>query len=550
MTTQLDLADIQGNILRPYGRQGFPNARYVFLHFQDAKLGRRFVDAIRLKVTTAVRWNSEASYPGKIVVPRPEVAWNIGFTWYGLYALDLPTTTLREFPSEFIDGMAKRADILGDRGLGDRQDEFMRRWDPIWLQSHNDPNLKVHALIQLNAPMNPDGTPVAALAAAMDALTKLAQDNKVTVLRGHGGDGTGGPYQEASAILASVDGELKPTAKEHFGFTDGFGDPVFEGQFPEDKKNLRAIGEGAIRPGPFKADRSWRPLATGEFLLGYPDEAQEIGPMPQPFGFTRNGTFMAYRKLHQNTGSFQSYLDRVAESYASMMGMPKEHARETIMAKMAGRWCDGVPVTQAPTYAEWQQFRKRHPIERKPGHRKRQENENLRPYVDFTYRQDPKGIKCPLSSHMRRANPRDMLDPTFDAEDPQSGNGSVLNNRRRILRRGLPYGRSDFENPRDEGEHGIIFMAVCASLFRQFEFVQQQWMNYGLDFNAGNDTCPVVGNHDEDAKFVIPGDPDKKQPPFFCDRLPQFVETRGGEYFFIPSMTALRMIGMGVVDPT
>jgi hypothetical protein len=32
--------------------------------------------------------------------------------------------------------------------------------------------------------------------------------------------------------------------------------------------------------------------------------------------------------------------------------------------------------------------------------------------------------------------------------------------------------------------------------------------------------------------------------------MPQFVEPRGGDYFFVPSMTALRMIGMGIVDPT
>jgi Dyp-type peroxidase family len=545
MTTELDLADIQGNILRPYGRQGFPKARYVFVHFRDATLGRRFVDAIRLKVTTAVRWQSAASYPGEVIVDRPEVAWNIAFTWYGLLALELPTNTLREFPAEFIDGMARRADILGDRGPNDKT-----RWDPIWINSLNDASLRVHALVQLNAQMQPDGKPASALEAAMNALTTLAEENQVTVLRGHGVEGTGGPYQEAAAILAEVNGVLEPTAKEHFGFTDGFGDPVFEGQFPEDKKNLRAIGEGAIRPGPFDPDKSWRPLATGEFFLGYPDEAQEIGPMPEPFGFTRNGTFMAYRKLHQNPGSFRRYRDAAARDYATTMKVPQNEARETIMAKMVGRWSDGVPTIKAPTHADWQRFRTQHPLEREVGHRKRQEDPDLRPYVDFKYGEDPQGIGCPLTAHMRRANPRDMLDPTFNPKDPKSWNGSVLNNRRRILRRGLPYGHSDFENPKDEGEHGIIFMAICASLFRQFEFVQQQWMNYGLDFNAGNDTCPIIGNHAEDAKFVIPGDPAKGEPPFFCDRLPQFVETRGGEYFFIPSMTALRMIAMGVVDPT
>jgi deferrochelatase/peroxidase EfeB len=149
----------------------------------------------------------------------------------------------------------------------------------------------------------------------------------------------------------------------------------------------------------------------------------------------------------------------------------------------------------------------------------------------------PDGVKCPVTSHTRRTNTRDGL----------TGASSALNNRRRILRRGLPYGVTSDD---DTGEHGIIFMAMCASLSRQFEFVQQQWINYGLDANAGNDTCPIVGNREGDAKFLIPSEPGSGQAPYICSNIPQFVELRGGDYFFVPSMTALRMIGMGIVDPT
>jgi len=65
----------------------------------------------------------------------------------------------------------------------------------------------------------------------------------------------------------------------------------------------------------------------------------------------------------------------------------------------------------------------------------------------------------------------------------------------------------------------------------------------------------LTGNHFDGtdgprAKFVIASDPKSGRPPFVVEGIPQFVETRGGEYFFVPSMTALRMIGMGVVDPT
>jgi deferrochelatase/peroxidase EfeB len=159
-------------------------------------------------------------------------------------------------------------------------------------------------------------------------------------------------------------------------------------------------------------------------------------------------------------------------------------------------------------------------------------------YVDFSYSDDPEGIKCPVTSHLRRVNPRDGLNP---------GVTSTLSNRRRIVRRGLPYGQTVND---DASEHGIIFMAMCSSLSRQYEFVQQQWLNYGLDAYAGNDTCPLLGNREGDAKFVIPVDPESGEAPFILSNIPQFVETRGGDYFFLPSMTALRMIGMGIVDPT
>jgi hypothetical protein len=79
--------------------------------------------------------------------------------------------------------------------------------------------------------------------------------------------------------------------------------------------------------------------------------------------------------------------------------------------------------------------------------------------------------------------------------------------------------------------------------------VQQQWINYGLDANASNDTCPLVGNHSPgtkigpESKFVIPSDPKAGRPPFIVEGIPLFV-------VFVPSTTALRMIGMAVVDPT
>ncbi|MDB5671377.1 MAG: hypothetical protein JWO25_2336, partial [Alphaproteobacteria bacterium] len=58
MRAELDLADIQGGILRAYGRQGFPKARYFFLNVRDPAQGRRFVEAVRPRITTAARWKN------------------------------------------------------------------------------------------------------------------------------------------------------------------------------------------------------------------------------------------------------------------------------------------------------------------------------------------------------------------------------------------------------------------------------------------------------------------------------------------------------------
>ena len=53
---RLDLADIQGNIHRPYGRFGFPVTRHMFFNIANAAAGRAFVEEVRHQVTTAERW--------------------------------------------------------------------------------------------------------------------------------------------------------------------------------------------------------------------------------------------------------------------------------------------------------------------------------------------------------------------------------------------------------------------------------------------------------------------------------------------------------------
>ena len=566
MAVTLDLADIQGNILSAYGKQGFPIGRLMLFHVEaaaseDARAdnGRRFVEALRPRVTNAMRWADKPAKPGDTVVTRPTVTLNIAFTCAGLAALGVSTRTLRAMPDPFIDGMARRARMLGDDFAGD---DWRAKWDEVWQDDARRP----HILVAWNARLDTRGE--------MDALTSMieeaARKNGVTLLEGHNRKGAAkARYQELSALF-KPNGEARRT--EHFGFADGISDPVFDGQYDLGEGRLQCKGNGAV-----DGEGNWRPLATGEFLLGYPDEAQETSGPITPIEFFRNGTFVAYRKLHENVKSWRDFIRKAAADYQKVAKIDTlDEAEDLLTAKMIGRWRDGVPTSKAPTLAAKREFDERlKPFKDElkalksspfadPARLREVEKEVQLAYADFSYADDAQGLKCPLTSHTRRANTRDGLDPRAKSPDPALRGGSVLNNRRRILRRGLPYGDSSGE-PTDDGEHGIIMLALCADLFRQFEFVQQQWINYGLDARAGSDACPIVGNHslgadtpDEAArrrngpraKFVVPTDPGSACPPFIVDGIPQFVETRGGDYFFMPSISALRLIAQGAVDPT
>jgi Dyp-type peroxidase family len=370
--------------------------------------------------------------------------------------------------------MKSRAAILGDTGLNSPE-----RWDELWREN------RVHAWVAIN------GQSMAAIDASSASLRSLIQETAGAVELGS---------QDAAAIMDAG----KATTREHFGFTDGFGNPDYLGVV-----RTKQPGQGKLMP-----DGTWAPLATGELLLGYADEAGELPVAPVPHILATNGTFMVYRKLHQNVGTFRAYLKEHSAQYGG--------GEEKLAAKFIGRWRDGTPLELSPDKPDPSIVEDR--------------NRN----VNFTYGSDPEGTRCPIGAHVRRVHPRDAF----------GFNGRLIN-RRRMTRRGLPYGRpvAPNEPASDREERGVIFMALNASLSRQFEFVQQQWIEYGNDAHQGNDKDMLMGNHGGQGKFVVQGDTAATNPPFICSNLPNFVELRGGDYFFLPSITALGMIAMDLVDP-
>ncbi|MGW3460392.1 Dyp-type peroxidase [Streptomyces olivaceoviridis] len=274
-----------------------------------------------------------------------------------------------------------------------------------------------------------------------------------------------------------------PTEKEHFGYLDGVSHPAVEGSGIPGSNTLEA------------------PLRSGEFVLGYRDELGGV-QTPQPAVLGRNGSYAVFRKLHQDVAGFRRYLrDNSARA----------EDEELIAAKIMGRWRSGAPLALAPQHDD--------PALGSDPHRRN----------TFLYeRDDPMGFTTPGGCHIRRANPRDA-----------SVAGEVRLHR--MIRRGAVYGPPlpDGVLEDDGADRGLMFAFIGAHLGRQFEFVQSQWMNDGVFFGAGATKDPVVGAADGHTGYTIPRRPVRRR----LAPLPRFAVTRGGEYCFLPSLSALRWLG-------
>ncbi|MGL1889231.1 MAG: hypothetical protein OCD76_22145 [Reichenbachiella sp.] len=531
MDTIIDRHDVQGIILSNYNQLGYYKARYLFFKFNNSNQARDMLGELNELVTTGAPWKSDVE--NSDAVDWPDATTNVSFTYDGLKKLGVPVHTLQSFPDEFIIGMRGRRDILGDDDSSSPE-----KWDKVWHQ-------EIHLFVAITAP-NDDQ-----LENKYDEVVAISDKyDGVELLGGHakakGQDSS--YYQEASALY---DEQGQPTDKEHFGYSDGISNPFFKGMTSLDgdligggkksSKDKNGYGD------PLK-ESTWEPLETGEFVLGYKDEADEWPVAPFPPLMSRNGSFLVYRKLHENIASFNSYVKEKGKNYPG--------GEEELSAKFAGRWKNGVPITSFPDESEANKLAERRSlalhqmaVAKTPEEKILAQKEYLevnKHFTGFDYNDDIEGAKCPVGAHTRRVNPRGSLEFGADGafETP-----SALADRRRIIRRGLPYGPSDATD--DQGEHGIIFMTIQANIKRQFEFVQQQWVNYGNDFKLANDKDVLLGNHhDGQGRAVIQGDPKTGKCPHFLNEMPRFVDTRGGDYFFIPSLTALRLLAKGTIDPT
>lgn len=292
---------------------------------------------------------------------------------------------------------------------------------------------------------------------------------------------------------------------EHFGFRDGISNPVLQGS-THSLDTLQRNPEGAI--------------AAGEFIFGYSDQHHQLplspsvpqasdpgNALPQAeVGLTetdplfqlarrdlgRNGSFLVVRQLEQDVDAFESFLQTHAADNP-----------EYLAARMMGRWRNGSPLSLSPATSQ--------PCPANPSNH-------------FHYKgADEHGHRCPSGAHIRRSNPRDSL-----LENAQRS--WDISNRHRLLRRGRLY--------EEEGRKGLLFMCLNVSLARQFEHIQSHWIN-SSHFAHEYETDPVVGSRAiGDQGFTLPQASSRQH----IANLPRFVTLRGGAYFFLPGMSALRYL--------
>ena len=264
--TVLELDDIQHILLT---RTPALNGLYVFLSFHQAAGGRAWLSAMLERVESAAEVRGS--------VEREERWVTVAFTWNGFRAFGVDDASLDSFPEAFKQGMVTRASILGDAG-----ENHPDNWVDGLARSD------LHAIVIL-------------FARDAQERERCQTEHDKLVARCEGVE-----------VISTLELEATPPfgyAHDHFGYRDRLSQPVIEGS-----GDVPTPGSGA-------------PLKAGEFILGYLDEFGLLDDLPQPEILSRNGSYMAYRRLQEHVGRFRDFL--------------REHGKNSRRARVAGREADG-----------------------------------------------------------------------------------------------------------------------------------------------------------------------------------------------------------------
>jgi deferrochelatase/peroxidase EfeB len=193
---------------------------------------------------------------------------------------------------------------------------------------------------------------------------------------------------------------------------------------------------------------------------------------------------------------------------------------------IVGRFRDGTPLTK---YSSERRDTEKNDIKYSP-----LKYDDVK-YNDFKYEDDSRGSKCPLHAHIRKVRPRE----------------DITNHRRRMVRRGVPYGDYNPVAGTDKPERGsgLLFMAFMRNLHSQFGSVQKEWAN-SADFpEPRTGTDPLIGQShgrtppswpvrwgEEETKAFRFGDYPDEKGNARQEEIKHYVTLQGGAFFFAPSL--------------
>jgi len=413
---------------------------------------------------------------------------NIAFTAAGLSQLGLSDTLAGEFAGEFLQGMA--GTLHRQRILGDVGESSPERWS--W---GGPKNPEPHVLLML---FGRDDVVLADVVRQQQAAFAAA----------------------GLEMITRLDTTWLPKQREHFGFRDGVSRTDIEG-FHTDARPENAVAAGEFVLGYVNAYGQYtqRPLPGPE-----QDPGELLSPAPEDPGrrdLGMNGSYLVFRQLRQDVGAFWRFID------GRTRGKDGD-ARTRLAAKMVGRWPSGTPLVKSPD----------------------RDDPALCDDNDFFYHRagDAQGLKCPIGAHIRRANPRDALEP-----EPGSDRSIEVGKRHRVLRRGRTYGAPVAESMEipdilaaadSGGERGLHFICFNTHIGRQFEFIQNTWLNNPKFDGLYEDDDPLVGDRGgphgkPGGTFTVQAEPVRTR----VTGMPRFTQVRGGGYFFMPGIRAVRFLG-------